>query len=176
MINSLLCVTAGREKRIIGTLLLFAQSRLTISECERVSLSFIMLWANFLEQIPPGSTQDIEDLFKNDTGEINSSDIQLHCESDKCKGVRFFNPIHTPTIKAKYYEDVFVTYGCATANTIQNYFLYESHRRLGKRWYRSLQELILFRLNSLLKNSGGPTLMSRSLKATLSRESAASRC
>jgi hypothetical protein len=71
-----------------------------------------MLWANFLEQIPPGSTQDIEDLFKNEAREINSSDIQLHCDSDKCKGVRFFNPIHTPTIKQKYSEDVFITYWC----------------------------------------------------------------
>jgi hypothetical protein len=71
-----------------------------------------MLWANFLEQIPPGTTQEIEDLFKNDGGEINSSDIQLHCDSDKCKGVRFFNPIHTPTITQKYGENVFITYWC----------------------------------------------------------------
>lgn len=71
-----------------------------------------MLWAHFLERTPPGTTEDIEDLFKGQTFEVTSTDIQLHCDSEKCNGVRFFYARLTPTIKYSYGEDVFITYWC----------------------------------------------------------------
>lgn len=75
-----------------------------------------MTLAEFLEQIPPGAFEDIEDLFKRDdtSVKITDSDIQLYCNSEKCKGVRFFKFFYSPlsSIGTATGTDTFITYQC----------------------------------------------------------------
>jgi hypothetical protein len=81
-----------------------------------------MLWAEFLARTPPGVIEEIENLYKKSdpyqedysSVSISDTDIQIYCDSDKCKGVRFFHVISTPqvNINALNYDDVFVDYWC----------------------------------------------------------------
>jgi hypothetical protein len=75
-----------------------------------------MLWAEFLERIPPNVTEDIEDLFRWDDGsvKISNSDIQLYCDSDKCKGVRFFqfNYSNLASMGTATSTEAFASYYC----------------------------------------------------------------
>ena len=50
-------------------------------------------WAEFLESVPPGPTINITDLYTYDhfgVWVVARPDLQLHCDSESCKGLRFF--------------------------------------------------------------------------------------
>src|SRR5215207_8214315 len=54
-------------------------------------------FAEFLEGVPPGQSLDVADLFSNQRTaqglpfyELRTPDIQLHCTSEECNGLRFF--------------------------------------------------------------------------------------
>jgi hypothetical protein len=55
-----------------------------------------MLWTEFLESCPPGKFVLVKDAFKRVQPDVSfffrlsKSDIQLHCTSDVCGGLRFF--------------------------------------------------------------------------------------
>ena len=86
-------------------------------------------FATFLESVPPGAERTISDLFVpvHDTRSarsraaaggppiyrVNTPDIQLHCPSDRCSGVRTFKCIKDGE-DGDYHpvKDVFLTYWC----------------------------------------------------------------
>lgn len=77
-----------------------------------------MLWSEFLERTPPGVTEEIDDLFKsadvNGTSKVSDTDIQLYCDSDKCKGVRVFQTRLTADASSSgySYKEIFISYYC----------------------------------------------------------------
>lgn len=85
-----------------------------------------VLLASFLEVTPPGTFTNIPDLYEwwNDgTRIISRPDVQLHCDSDSCQGVRFFacrsNKQYVPN------EDpttAFLNYECRNCRTTQKLF------------------------------------------------------
>ena len=79
--------------------------------------------ADFLTDIPPGTEQEIEDLFarnysafKNTSNlKVSEPDIKLYCDSDRCEGARYFQATSTATVaftSFKKSEDVYLTYKC----------------------------------------------------------------
>ena len=77
--------------------------------------------ASFLESTPPYTTEVLADMFL-DRGvttygqrwQLNKPDIQLHCENDPCRGIRFFR--HSGADAFAYEErpaNVFVNYVCS---------------------------------------------------------------
>ncbi len=75
-----------------------------------------MRFTEFLEQIPPNVSEEIEDLFelKESNVKLSNSDIQLYCDSEKCKGVRFFQFRYSPLVSmgTSTSTDTFITYYC----------------------------------------------------------------
>lgn len=74
-----------------------------------------MEWGKFLAQIPPNETVDIEELFKNDGSNvrITDKDVQLYCDSDECKGIRYFHLKYGPYDNISYgSKDTFLSYWC----------------------------------------------------------------
>lgn len=75
-----------------------------------------MTLAEFLEQTPPGVSEDIQGLFEWDDNSvrITRSDIQLYCNSEKCKGARFFKYFYSSlvSIGTSTGTDTFITYQC----------------------------------------------------------------
>src|SRR5689334_20418892 len=57
-----------------------------------------MQWAEFLEEVAPGVEKEIDNVGKCDDSNLhasdrwilNNSEIQLHCDSDACKGIRTY--------------------------------------------------------------------------------------
>jgi hypothetical protein len=50
-----------------------------------------ILFATFLESTPPGALANISNLsYYENSRKLSRPDIQLHCDSDSCQGVRFF--------------------------------------------------------------------------------------
>ena len=85
-----------------------------------------ILFAAFLEATPPGTVTSISELCEwyNDRSRIVSRpDIQLHCDSDTCQGVRFFvcksQQQYVPNSNA---TPVFLSYVCRNCRTTQKLF------------------------------------------------------
>jgi len=75
-----------------------------------------MLWATFLEQTPPGTTGDIDDLFQDDNRRVTSSNIQLHWDSEKCKRYRIFSSdFHTHNYENLWWRKYSLPIGVGTA-------------------------------------------------------------
>jgi hypothetical protein len=75
-----------------------------------------MRFADFLEQIPPGVTVEIEDLFKGISPEashsLSNTDIQLYCESESCNGIRFFGQQSGRAADATGSQEIFINFIC----------------------------------------------------------------
>lgn len=78
--------------------------------------------ADFLESTPPNQLLAISDLTQVNyygaanqlLGEMRTPDLQLHCTSDKCNGLRFFRcSTKPPTIGAGRFTYQYLTYVCS---------------------------------------------------------------
>lgn len=81
-----------------------------------------MQFADFLERIPPGVTVEIQDLFKGLTStsvhKLSDTDIQLYCESEACKGIRFFQVIGSNNAQDNTSsQEIFIKYLCRNCRT-----------------------------------------------------------
>jgi hypothetical protein len=98
-----------------------------------VSVSPVTLpLADFLESKPPNQLLAISDLtgprhWGGDpiqlVGEIHTPDLQLHCTSDKCNGLRFFRCSTQPrTIGSKRFTNCYLTYVCSNCQVESKIF------------------------------------------------------
>ena len=85
-----------------------------------------ILFASFMETTPPGKVTNISGLCewsKRQTRILSRPDIQLHCDSDTCQGVRFFaccsNEQYVPSSDPM---PVFLSYVCRNCRTTQKIF------------------------------------------------------
>lgn len=85
-----------------------------------------ILFASFLESTPPGQFTNVKDLcaFLADTTRvITSPDIQLHCDSDSCQGVRFFACSSSrQNVPNENPKTAFLNYECRNCRTTQKLF------------------------------------------------------
>jgi hypothetical protein len=76
----------------------------------------ILTWSDFLESHPPGSIVQIADLVRfnpHGVAYISAPELQLHCNGDKCNGVRFFSTGDTgEPIVVGSWKFAFLTYKC----------------------------------------------------------------
>lgn len=73
----------------------------------------------FFESVPPGKTVDIKNIAHRKHGvhggytyAMNLPELHLHCDTDTCSGVRFFEPQDTEHLRPKEQSEHFVTYQC----------------------------------------------------------------
>lgn len=86
--------------------------------------------AEFLESTPPNQLIHISDLsaWKRTQyvqfNAMRTSEIQLHCNDDKCNGVRFFRCTSGKdrTLKSEDYEFFYVTYLCSNCQRVEKTF------------------------------------------------------
>jgi hypothetical protein len=74
-----------------------------------------MGWTSFLETYPPGSTVTITDLchIENNSRKMRGPDLQLHCNSDHCRGTRFFSIDGAPGwLGSDELRQCFLEYSC----------------------------------------------------------------
>ena len=77
-------------------------------------------WAEFLASSPPDSTEDLRDLFspiavgQGEAAELNSPDIFLYCDHEKCQGWRYFEHAEGSkrTSDRSGWHTLFVSYCC----------------------------------------------------------------
>jgi len=77
--------------------------------------------AEFLEGSPPNTECDISDLFREKIVSsayrecLNTPELQLHCTTDSCNGVRFFRCIsgNLNPLPSKAIQQIFLTYRCS---------------------------------------------------------------
>ena len=85
---------------------------------ETVAVSEEITLKEFFENTPPGKAVKIKNISKrqNSNNYLNLTAIELHCETNECNGVRFFNPqdVHIGGINA--YKEVFLTFICRNCN------------------------------------------------------------
>lgn len=82
--------------------------------------------SDFLESTPPNRVSHISDLSEHKfvngywRNILNTPDIQLHCPSDSCNGVRFFRCISekAEVLKTEY-RFIYLTYKCSNCQTDQ---------------------------------------------------------
>jgi hypothetical protein len=90
-------------------------------------------FAEFLESTPPGKSRTISDFYVQEHQLLSNflawvpatPDIQLHCSSGKCNGVRFF--AGKKDILASN-EQFFLTYTCKNCNQTERTFVIRAHR------------------------------------------------
>ncbi|MBN1556381.1 MAG: hypothetical protein JXA11_16695 [Phycisphaerae bacterium] len=83
--------------------------------------------AEFLESNPPNQLVNISDLSYLDKYSRNmlfTPEIQLHCDHEKCNGIRFFRCISGKErdLNDKNFEFIFLTYLCSNCQNIQKTF------------------------------------------------------
>jgi hypothetical protein len=78
--------------------------------------------AEFLESSPPNTRIQISDLFARDDNlrwSIREPDLQLHCTSERCSGVRSFRHNSTTAYVSDNWNFKFVTYICRNCESVQ---------------------------------------------------------
>jgi len=86
--------------------------------------------AEFLESTPPNQLIHISDLSVWTQGQyteynaMRTPEIQLHCNDDKCNGVRFFRCVsgQNERLKSDDYEFFYVTYRCSNCQRVEKIF------------------------------------------------------
>lgn len=87
--------------------------------------------AEFLESTPPNQLIHISDLslWKSSYGggmhnEMNTPEIQLHCDHENCNGIRFFRCVSGggTYLESKEYNFFYVTYQCSNCQQVQKTF------------------------------------------------------
>jgi hypothetical protein len=68
----------------------------------------------FLESVPPGSWTDVPNASSWSGGNpyLTLSDLELHCTTDSCNGVRFFQTSTTFQLTSKHAREAFISYTC----------------------------------------------------------------
>jgi hypothetical protein len=94
-----------------------------------------MLFGDFLERVPPGVFEDIEDLCEPSPASgagiqftYTRPDIQLYCDSDKCKGMRYFACKHTPPVGPNFSNEMFISYFCRNCEMSVKIFALKTRR------------------------------------------------
>jgi len=98
----------------------------------------ILSLAEFLESVPPGSRTSISDLSKKRYYQggsiagfqVTSPEIQLHCPSDTCNGVRFFrrSSKELPDIPDESFHFFYITYACSNCRRYEKSFSLAAQR------------------------------------------------
>ena len=92
-----------------------------------------ILFSEFLETIPPGPLIKISDLTKTRFYQgslsvagyqVSSPEIQLHCPSESCNGVRFFrrSSKELPDIPSEDFHFFYITYICSNCRRFEKNF------------------------------------------------------
>jgi hypothetical protein len=79
-------------------------------------------FAEFLESTPPNVRTQISNVLTKEGDlpwPISTPDIQLHCTSDLCSGVRIFRPFSADSYCNKGWNFKFVTYSCRNCARVQ---------------------------------------------------------
>ncbi len=91
----------------------------TGSEEEVKAITF----SEFLTATPPNQEKYIKNLVEKYTQydkayyRLNSMEIQIHCDHDKCQGERFFRPTNSPELKPDTSSTHFVYYKCSNCRS-----------------------------------------------------------
>jgi hypothetical protein len=82
--------------------------------------------SEFLESTPPNQLIHISDISVwKSTGyatysKLRTPEIQLHCDNEKCNGIRFFRCVSDEeTLKIKDFKFMYVTYRCSNCQSIE---------------------------------------------------------
>jgi len=87
-----------------------------------------ILMADFLEGVPPSQMKDIQDLsihrIRGDglSYYLHTPELELHCNNDRCNGVRIFRSDEDIYLTAKKWRFAYVTYKCSNCQEIQKTF------------------------------------------------------
>jgi hypothetical protein len=73
-----------------------------------------MRFKDFLENVPPGKEVLVSDFGVQKGGGIRTyiPQLQLHCTSEECQGIRFFSATGDAWLNVDKYNDDFLTYVC----------------------------------------------------------------
>ena len=119
-----------------------------------------LTFATFLEKVPPGAKRVISDIYsfsiQKDKWMLNSPDIQLHCPTETCSGVRIFEcPNPEEHMHGFIPVDVFLIYTCRNCEKgFKTFALQVDWEQDGSGWAVKYGEMPAF----------GPPLPARLLK------------
>ncbi len=85
------------------------------------------IFSDFLESTPPNQRINISNLLKvinSFYNEVKKPQIQLHCESESCNGIRFFRCVTSNAIEidAAGYHFFYLTYRCSNCQKTEKVF------------------------------------------------------
>jgi hypothetical protein len=87
--------------------------------------SAFVKFRDFLESCPPDTLSQVSDLFTphvyTNSRQLETPEIQLHCDHELCKGVRWFKPTETKYIYGSL-DYAFVKYLCKNCGKTQKVF------------------------------------------------------
>ena len=82
--------------------------------------------SDFLESTPPNQLINISDLANRKRGymAVKTPEIQLHCDSEKCNGVRFFRCVSgtDQSVIEEHFKFHYFTYRCSNCQNIEKTF------------------------------------------------------
>ena len=88
-------------------------------------------FAEFLESTPPNQLIHISDIseskrttYSAQFNEIQTPEIQLHCDHEKCNGIRFFRCVteRVRNLKANNFTFIYVTYRCSNCQDTEKIY------------------------------------------------------
>src|SRR5215207_3999002 len=102
-----------------------------------------ILFSEFLEATPPGTLVKVSDMTKTRFyqgslsvagHEVNSPEIQLHCPSESCNGVRFFrrSSKELPDIPSEDFHFFYITFTCSNCRRFEKTFSLAATRDEGQ--------------------------------------------
>lgn len=85
----------------------------------------------FFEKTPPGRNSPIKNLCRKEVSKYGTSyrfdlpNLELHCTTDTCNGIRFFEPVDSETLSPNKRTEHFITYKCKNCEkTTKTYALW----------------------------------------------------
>jgi len=96
-----------------------------------------MKFKDFLENVPPGKELQITDFFVQKAGGLRTKtpQLQLHCKSEECQGVRFFAATGDEWLSGDKYNNVYLTYVCRNCRKeYKTYALGSVYDKESKKW------------------------------------------
>ncbi|EOQ94829.1 hypothetical protein LEP1GSC195_0920 [Leptospira wolbachii serovar Codice str. CDC] len=124
--------------------IIFTRGQMKNKEEENQNSEPLISLNEFLENHPPSQIVTVNNLYtinKDNYGEIhwylNRPELNLHCSSDKCNGVRFFRNTESLKIELDVNKEklVFLTYKCSNCQTSSKIFsviVYPENEKIGK--------------------------------------------
>jgi hypothetical protein len=113
---------------------------------------------DFLENVPPGKEVLVSDFLtkRNDSIYIARPQLQLHCTSEECQGIRFFGATDEASLSSDTYNNKYLTYVCRNCNKTTKTF------SLGAFFQEELTKWNVFKYGE--EPSFGPPTPARAIK------------